>query len=335
VADNLTTQTTVSTVPSGSKIATRQVTYSGDASVHIAPVGLVEFSGTDDAKTVTDVAIGAITGALTETAPASDTASSGLNGRLQRIAQRITSLIALLPVSLGQKTKANALAVTLASDEDIMHTEDSAHASTDKGVAVMGVRKDVPASLPSADGEYTLPIFDALNRLYIYEGDTPSVNASFTRPANTTTYAAGDAVTNSTSAPVKITFTGVTPLPAGSNEVVGAILIDGANQTLKGQFELWLFDASVTPDNDNALFTPTDAELATLIGVIPLNAYYVGDATAGADGNVIFPVQGLSLPLKCTGSLQDIYGLLVVRNAYVPVSAEVFEFRLIFKRPKA
>lgn len=35
-----------------------------------------------------------LTGALTETAPATDTASSGLNGRLQRIAQRLTSLIA-------------------------------------------------------------------------------------------------------------------------------------------------------------------------------------------------------------------------------------------------
>lgn len=34
------------------------------------------------------------TGSLTEGAPASDTASSGLNGRLQRIAQRLTSLIA-------------------------------------------------------------------------------------------------------------------------------------------------------------------------------------------------------------------------------------------------
>lgn len=34
-------------------------------------------------------------GIITETAPASDTASSGLNGRLQRIAQRLTSLIAV------------------------------------------------------------------------------------------------------------------------------------------------------------------------------------------------------------------------------------------------
>ncbi len=40
-------------------------------------------------------------GAVAETAPASDTASSGLNGRLQRIAQRITSMIALLPTALG------------------------------------------------------------------------------------------------------------------------------------------------------------------------------------------------------------------------------------------
>jgi hypothetical protein len=40
-------------------------------------------------------------GSLTEAAPASDTASSGLNGRLQRIAQRITSLIALLPAALS------------------------------------------------------------------------------------------------------------------------------------------------------------------------------------------------------------------------------------------
>jgi len=40
-------------------------------------------------------------GSLTESAPGSDTASSGLNGRLQRIAQRVTSMIGLLPTTLG------------------------------------------------------------------------------------------------------------------------------------------------------------------------------------------------------------------------------------------
>lgn len=55
-------------------------------------------------------------GDLTETAPASDTGSSGLNGRLQRIAQRLTSLIDLFPSSLGIKTTANSLSVAPASD---------------------------------------------------------------------------------------------------------------------------------------------------------------------------------------------------------------------------
>ena len=63
------------------------------------------------------------TGSLTEAAPASDTASSGLNGRLQRIAQRLTSLIALLPTSLGQKTMANSLGVAIASDQSTLTTQ--------------------------------------------------------------------------------------------------------------------------------------------------------------------------------------------------------------------
>ncbi len=59
-----------------------------------------------------------VIGAVDETAPATDTASSGTNGRLQRIAQRLTSLIALVPASLGSKAAASAFAVT-DSTEDI------------------------------------------------------------------------------------------------------------------------------------------------------------------------------------------------------------------------
>lgn len=63
----------------------------------------------------TEATLDARTGALTETAPASDTASSGINGRLQRIAQRITSLIALLPASLGPKAGSASLSVVEAT----------------------------------------------------------------------------------------------------------------------------------------------------------------------------------------------------------------------------
>lgn len=60
---------------------------------------------------------GTLLGAVNETAPANDTASSGLNGRLQRIAQRLTSLIALLPASLGKKAPSASLSVTEAGYE--------------------------------------------------------------------------------------------------------------------------------------------------------------------------------------------------------------------------
>ena len=59
-------------------------------------------------------------GSVTETAPGTDTASSGLNGRLQRIAQRLTSLIALLPASVGSKADAASLAVTQSTEDKVV-----------------------------------------------------------------------------------------------------------------------------------------------------------------------------------------------------------------------
>ena len=97
----------------------------------------------------------AMVGIVTETAPASDTASSGLNGRLQRIAQRVTSLIALVPASLGQKTMANAFAVSIASDQSVIPAGgDVAHDGVDSGnpVKVGGIAKtSLPTAVADAD----------------------------------------------------------------------------------------------------------------------------------------------------------------------------------------
>lgn len=56
MADNADLQSaTLATLPAGTKIAFRTVTYSGDPGAAIAPVSLVLFSGADDAKSATDV----------------------------------------------------------------------------------------------------------------------------------------------------------------------------------------------------------------------------------------------------------------------------------------
>ncbi len=67
----------------------------------ITSVGSIDTKLSSQATAANQTAEATLIGAVTETAPASDVASSGLNGRLQRVAQRITSLIALLPAALG------------------------------------------------------------------------------------------------------------------------------------------------------------------------------------------------------------------------------------------
>lgn len=93
-------------------------------------------------------------GSKTETAPATDTASSGLNGRLQRIAQRLTSLIALFPSSIGQKAKADSLSVTLATDQGALSVTPTNNSGTITNaqvtVGTSAVRATVSGSAPNA-----------------------------------------------------------------------------------------------------------------------------------------------------------------------------------------
>lgn len=167
------------------------------------------------------------------------------------------------------------------------------------------------------------------------------IAANFTRPADVIAYAAGDAVTNSTSAPVAITLAGAGRYNGAGGEIKSAMLVDSAAQATKLDSELWVFGgaAAPTPDNDNTVFTPTDAELLNLIAIIVFKGataanVFVGDATAGAGGNCVVLgsvgtlIFNLGIPYKCGAATTSLFGLLVARNAYTPVSAENFAFIL-------
>lgn len=155
---------------------------------------------------------------------------------------------------------------------------------------------------------------------------TASINGAFTRPNDANVYASGDVVTDSTVAPTVITFVDCARVAGGTGVILKALMVDSANQATLGEFELWLFDTTFAPDNDNAPWTPTEAELATLVDVIPLpsaNAY-IGDATAGAGGNVVFRSDSVEAGFDCPAASRDLYGIVVVRNAYTPVANEEF-----------
>lgn len=117
---------------------------------------------------------GAQIGALTEAPPSTDTAPSGLNGRLQRLAQLITTHMAQLPATLGQKAMAASLAVAIAPDQ-------TAIPATQSGAWIVS-----PGNTPNT----TRWKVDARERAIAVVG------GMLNRPANATPYAAGDAISN-------------------------------------------------------------------------------------------------------------------------------------------
>lgn len=151
-----------------------------------------------------------------------------------------------------------------------------------------------------------------------------TVTVTKTRPADTTTYAVGDAISESTSAGTVWTF----PWARGAG--LGAILQDAllivsTAQTLKLDALLWLFDtAPATTLNDNVAWTPTDAEMKTLLTVIRFPAF----AALVGSGNTVVEQPALARSLACASGASSLYGVLVAGNAYIPTSAEEITIRL-------
>jgi hypothetical protein len=118
------------------------------ASGKALPVQLRDSTGTEIVPLTTsdfDTKIGS----LTETAPTTDTASSGLNGRLQRIAQRLTTLIGSTIAVSGtfwQATQpvseADGANVTLGAKADAKNT-----ATDTTAITAMSVWKQISASV--------------------------------------------------------------------------------------------------------------------------------------------------------------------------------------------
>lgn len=94
--------------------------------------GTVAVTGAGDATAANQTTLNTLTGIVTETAPISDTASSGLNGRLQRIAQRITSLITALgsPFQAGGSIGNTAFGVNNAAGASAVNIQDGGNSVT-------------------------------------------------------------------------------------------------------------------------------------------------------------------------------------------------------------
>lgn len=162
----------------------------------------------------------------------------------------------------------------------------------------------------------TTPATDA-----VYTTTNININPSqsFTRPADTTVYASGDTVANSTTAgsvtPLTLTAARVA---AGAFMVHRLSLRKSGTSVTNAAFRVHLFKTSPTSaSGDNAAISMTGS--AGYVGYVDI----VIDQ-AFTDGAVGFSSLAMSDTIVSLASGTSLYALLEARAAYTPISAEVF-----------
>jgi hypothetical protein len=143
--------------------------------------------------------------------------------------------------------------------------------------------------------------------------------AVLTRPANTTAYSAGDAVSNSATA------ASVTPLTFAAADAANApitlthlvlLSTDTGPGAAGATFEAWLFNADPTANagvggGDNAAFSQKQAGFVGRLS---------GTFIAASDGStaVLTPVEGSVLPTAPLAGGTTVYALLKTLTAFTP-----------------
>lgn len=151
-------------------------------------------------------------------------------------------------------------------------------------------------------------------------GITTRPSASFTRPNDTTAYASGDLVANSTTAgsvtPMQFT---VARVAAGSGMIRRVRIRKTGTSITNASFRLHLYNSSPTVTNgDNGAWLTDQA--ATYIGSLDVTMDKV--FSDGAAGNGV-PTIGSEINFVLPSG-QVIYGLLEARAAFTPTAQSVF-----------
>ena len=141
-----------------------------------------------------------------------------------------------------------------------------------------------------------------------------TVSNSFSRPANTTGYAAQDIVSNNTSSGSVVALSFGTPYGA---QIRSAKLMKSSVTATGTAFTLFLYDTQPTVTNgDNGAYTSIEANFIGSIAVNCTSSTFSDDASGMAT---------VTVPIYPTGSC---YGLLRAEASYTPTSAETFTVTL-------
>jgi hypothetical protein len=285
-------------------------------------------------------------GPVTETAPTTDTASSGLNGRLQRLAQRITSLIALLPTALGAGggLKVDGSGTALPVSGTVAASGVATGAIVDLGTTItdaaatnvvedttaktgIGLFKGIKNLLKLINDKLVAgTIIGNVNVSAITAGETHlgetggnliTVSVEFTREANATPYSAGDAISSSAAGPVLLELTNAVRINGGSAYVTGCAVVFNV-KSVTPRIRVHFFNASPAAANisgDNLPIKELYADASKRLRYIELPAMITAADVTNSDMSRAFITPPPWLPVQAAGGSRSIFVLLETLDA--------------------
>lgn len=152
---------------------------------------------------------------------------------------------------------------------------------------------------------------------------------SFSRPADTTQYAAGDLVANSTTAGNVVPLEFSASRGAGRFVVLRAIIHKNAASATAANFNLHLFRSRPTVSaGDNAAIAVTGGDWAGTVEMNMTSGAFTGNASELSKAFAIAGYMTFDLSLLGGSGNRALFGLIEARGTYTPASGETFTITL-------
>lgn len=158
------------------------------------------------------------------------------------------------------------------------------------------------------------------------KGGLVVVSGEFTRPSDTTAYAIGDVVGNSTSAATPLEISGCARVNGGSGYIVRASFI-ADQKSITPSIRVHVFNAAPTQSNDNAAHRGLYADVSKRIGEFVLGPLSTPADTTNSTLSRAMDMN-LRIPFVCGGSTTSLYFIFEALTAFTPASGGKFTLQL-------
>lgn len=151
----------------------------------------------------------------------------------------------------------------------------------------------------------------------------------FTRPANTTQYAALDCLADNAPGPTTQNLPLAGRIVGGSGTIVRAVM-KSDNLSWTNPITVVLYDKAVPAAwiADNAAFDPKYADSDNIVGILQFSAF-VKDATGATGSFVKSLLDGINMPYVCKSDSQNLYfQCFLPSGTPTPASAQKFKLNI-------